>query len=181
MIQTVVKRDGRIVGFNEDKIAAAIRKAKRRGRFFLFKFAERAQNFKPRSAALFGMKLRAVNVAALNRGGQADTAVFCRGSYGIAAVFGVVRVHEIHILPARKVLKERRRPRKIQAVPAHMRHFEPFFKVGRYRRNVAAYKAQPPVFAVFEAAVEQQLHTEAYAEHGLAGLHLALYFGHEAA
>ena len=27
MIQTVVKRDGRIVGFNEDKIATAIRKA----------------------------------------------------------------------------------------------------------------------------------------------------------
>ena len=27
MIQTVVKRDGRIVGFNEQKIAAAIRKA----------------------------------------------------------------------------------------------------------------------------------------------------------
>ena len=27
MIQTVVKRDGRIVGFNEDKIVAAIRKA----------------------------------------------------------------------------------------------------------------------------------------------------------
>ena len=27
MIQTVVKRDGRIVGFNEQKIMAAIRKA----------------------------------------------------------------------------------------------------------------------------------------------------------
>ncbi|MBR7158022.1 MAG: hypothetical protein IKD16_06465, partial [Bacteroidales bacterium] len=27
MIQTVIKRDGRIVGFNEAKIAAAIRKA----------------------------------------------------------------------------------------------------------------------------------------------------------
>ena len=27
MIQTVVKRDGRIVGFNEEKIKAAIRKA----------------------------------------------------------------------------------------------------------------------------------------------------------
>ena len=27
MIQTVIKRDGRIVGFNEEKIAAAIRKA----------------------------------------------------------------------------------------------------------------------------------------------------------
>ena len=27
MIQTVVKRDGRIVGFNEEKIATAIRKA----------------------------------------------------------------------------------------------------------------------------------------------------------
>ena len=27
MIQTVVKRDGRIVGFNKEKIAAAIRKA----------------------------------------------------------------------------------------------------------------------------------------------------------
>ena len=27
MIQTVVKRDGRIVGFNREKIAAAIRKA----------------------------------------------------------------------------------------------------------------------------------------------------------
>ena len=27
MIQTVVKRDGRIVGFNEEKIIAAIRKA----------------------------------------------------------------------------------------------------------------------------------------------------------
>ena len=27
MVLTVVKRDGRIVGFNEDKIAAAIRKA----------------------------------------------------------------------------------------------------------------------------------------------------------
>ena len=27
MIQTVVKRDGRIVGFNEEKIASAIRKA----------------------------------------------------------------------------------------------------------------------------------------------------------
>ena len=27
MIQTVVKRDGRIVGFNEQKISAAIRKA----------------------------------------------------------------------------------------------------------------------------------------------------------
>ena len=27
MIQTVLKRDGRIVGFNEQKIAAAIRKA----------------------------------------------------------------------------------------------------------------------------------------------------------
>ena len=27
MIQTVVKRDGRIVGFNEQKIKAAIRKA----------------------------------------------------------------------------------------------------------------------------------------------------------
>jgi ribonucleoside-triphosphate reductase len=27
MIQTVIKRDGRIVGFNEDKIMAAIRKA----------------------------------------------------------------------------------------------------------------------------------------------------------
>ena len=27
MIQTVVKRDGRIVGFNEEKIGAAIRKA----------------------------------------------------------------------------------------------------------------------------------------------------------
>ena len=27
MIQTVVKRDGRIVGFNEDKIVSAIRKA----------------------------------------------------------------------------------------------------------------------------------------------------------
>ena len=27
MIQTVVKRDGRIVGFNEEKIVAAIRKA----------------------------------------------------------------------------------------------------------------------------------------------------------
>ena len=27
MIQTVVKRDGRIVGFNEQKIQAAIRKA----------------------------------------------------------------------------------------------------------------------------------------------------------
>ena len=29
MIQTVVKRDGRIVGFNEQKIMAAIRKAKK--------------------------------------------------------------------------------------------------------------------------------------------------------
>lgn len=27
MIQTVIKRDGRIVGFNEEKIATAIRKA----------------------------------------------------------------------------------------------------------------------------------------------------------
>ena len=27
MIQTVIKRDGRIVGFNREKIAAAIRKA----------------------------------------------------------------------------------------------------------------------------------------------------------
>ena len=27
MIQTVVKRDGRIVGFNEQKVMAAIRKA----------------------------------------------------------------------------------------------------------------------------------------------------------
>ena len=27
MIQTVVKRDGRIVGFNEEKIMAAVRKA----------------------------------------------------------------------------------------------------------------------------------------------------------
>ena len=27
MIQTVIKRDGRVVGFNEEKIAAAIRKA----------------------------------------------------------------------------------------------------------------------------------------------------------
>ena len=27
MIQTVLKRDGRVVGFNEQKIAAAIRKA----------------------------------------------------------------------------------------------------------------------------------------------------------
>ena len=27
MIQTVLKRDGRVVGFNEEKIATAIRKA----------------------------------------------------------------------------------------------------------------------------------------------------------
>ena len=27
MIQTIIKRDGRIVGFNEEKIMAAIRKA----------------------------------------------------------------------------------------------------------------------------------------------------------
>ena len=37
MIQTVIKRDGRVVGYNEEKIKAAIRKAmitteKRRGR-----------------------------------------------------------------------------------------------------------------------------------------------------
>lgn len=30
MIQTVLKRDGRIVGFNEEKIVTAIRKADRK-------------------------------------------------------------------------------------------------------------------------------------------------------
>src|SRR5688572_20190297 len=109
------------------------------------------------------MKLRAENVAVSDYGSEAF-AVRRRSDRGL--VHGrAIAVHEIDMIAAGDVVEERRWPRELELVPAHVRHRQ---AVAVGEAADASRKQAETRDVAFLGRFEQQLHADANAEQWLA-------------
>src|SRR5688572_15767041 len=108
------------------------------------------------------MKLRAVHVAVPDDGGEAF-AVRRRSDRGL--VNGrAVAVHEINMVAAGDVVEQRRGPRELELIPAHVRHRQAL-AVGEAAD--ASRKQAETRDVAFLGRFEQQLHADADTQQGL--------------
>src|SRR5688572_31652813 len=108
------------------------------------------------------MKLRAENVAVSDYGSEAF-AVRRRSDRGL--VHGrAVAVHEIDMIAAGDVVEQRRWPRELELIPAHVRHRQTV-AVGE-AADAARKQAETSDIAFF-GRLEQQLHADADAQQWL--------------
>ena len=78
-------------------------------------------------------------------------------------------MNEIEIFLLGDAIEQCRRAPPIKLVPAHMRHFHA--RVARFNgTHLAANPTQARMLAMFQATVGQQLHADADAKKGTAGL-----------
>ena len=133
------------------------------------KLRKRLEYFQPAVSALFGVELGAVDIFILY-GRRDPRAVVGNGRYIPITSDCVVGMDKVDIFAVLQVLKDGTAPAKLKTVPPYLR----YFKVCFYGHDSARYQSEARLFIKFQAFVEQKLHTETYAQNGLALFGLSL-------
>ena len=113
------------------------------------------------------MELAAVDVAALNRGGQLSAVLGGRGD-AVGTVGGVVGMDEVDAVALFDIFEQLAVFFEKQGVPADVGYLQIGIDDLRYRSDLAADQSEPLVLAVLAAFVKKELHPEANAHNGLA-------------